>query len=120
MTKLITTSEAAKALGVHNNTIKNWIKKGSLMAHNTASGYLIPEDEIDLMREVLAVSKWEPWKREIHQLGIPHYYQMCVNNQYEEVAKELGLADIPRDVRGCLTMVSRNLRGKQRRKIFKQ
>jgi excisionase family DNA binding protein len=120
MTKLITTSEAAKALGVHPDTIKNWIKKGTLIAHNTPSGYLIPEDEINFIREILGTSKWGMWKHEVHQLGIPRYYQMCVNNQYEEVTKELGLSDIPKNVRECLTIVSRNLRGRQRQKIFKR
>jgi excisionase family DNA binding protein len=119
MTKLITTSEASKKLGIHPYTIISYIKKGTLTAHRTASGYLIPEDEIDRMREVLAVSKWEPFRREIHQLGIPRYYQMCINNQYEEVAIELGLPDIPKNVRECLSMVSRNLRARSRQKVFK-
>ncbi len=44
--RIYTLAEAAEALGVHYNTVKNWIKNGTLKANKMGRSYRITGTEL--------------------------------------------------------------------------
>ncbi len=44
--RLYTLGEAAEALGVHYNTVKNWVYKGSLNANKVGRSYRVTGTEL--------------------------------------------------------------------------
>ncbi len=44
--RLYTLAEAAEALGVHYNTIKNWVKSGTLKANKLGRSYRVTGTEL--------------------------------------------------------------------------
>lgn len=106
MSRLYTTPEAAKLLSLYPETVTNWIKKGVITGTKVGTIFLIPEAEVEKLKEILKKGKYEPFRREVHELEIPRLYKLCANDKFDEVAAELGLPEPPKDVRECYSAVS--------------
>jgi excisionase family DNA binding protein len=54
--RLYTLAEAAEALGVHYNTIKNWIYSGTLRANKVGRSYRVTGTELKRVAGIEAVT----------------------------------------------------------------
>ena len=55
---LLTIKEAADTFGVHENTIRNWLKKGLLRSHRINPRGQIFINERDLARVINKLERW--------------------------------------------------------------
>ena len=60
--ELLTVSQVAEACNATNQTIRNWIKNGSLEGVRIGNRFLIPREEVDRLRGDLQARDGEsPW-----------------------------------------------------------
>jgi excisionase family DNA binding protein len=109
MVRLYTVTEVARILSVHRETIRRWIKKGSIKATKVENFYLISQDEVDRLKETLVKDKWDLFRSEMQRLEISRLYTLCANEKFDEIASELNLSEQPKNVRECYKMVRRTL-----------
>lgn len=113
MVRLYTVTEVAQILSVHRETIRRWIKKGSIKATKVENLYLISQDELDKIKGMLVKDKWDLLRSEVQRLEISRLYTLCANEKFEEIAAELGLSEQPKNVRECYKIVRRTLKLKR-------
>lgn len=59
---LLTVSQVAEACNATNQTIRNWIKNGSLRGVRIGNRFLIPREDVDRFRgDVRAQGREGPW-----------------------------------------------------------
>jgi excisionase family DNA binding protein len=57
-TRSLTLSQAAKALGVHPNTVRNWVNRGQVPAMRLPSGHRrFTRDQIEAIKEQMGMGK---------------------------------------------------------------
>lgn len=112
MTRLFTTSEVAKLLGIHQTTVIDHIKRGSLKAIVMDGQYFIRADDVENLREVVEKSVSERMKEMTESRNISELYKFCVEGRFEEIAKLLNLAKKPSSASDCFSVVNEVMKRK--------
>jgi excisionase family DNA binding protein len=110
MSELYEIPEAAKAMNVHEDTIRKWIKKGAIKYEEIEGIYLIPHAELMRVKSIVQTDKRALSYIEMRRVGIPHYKSLCAQGEFDTVARDLGLPEPPKDTRECYSMVYQVLR----------
>ena len=112
MTRLFTTSEVAKLLGIHQTTVLNHIKRGSLKAIMMNGKYFVRADDVEKLHVVVEKSMSERMKQEVKSRKVPQLYKLCAEDKFEEVARLLDLPEHPTSVSDCFSIVNEVMKRK--------
>jgi len=112
MVRLFTTSEAAKLLGIHQTTVLDHIKRGSLKAIMMDGQYFIRADDVEKLREVVEKSVSERMKELTESRNISQLYKLCVEGKFDEIVRLLNLAKEPSSPGDCFSIVNQAMKRK--------
>ena len=102
---MFTTFEVAKLLGIHQTTVLDHIKRGSLKAIMMDGKYFVRADDVEKLREVVEKSVSERMKELAARRNISQLYKLCTEDKFEEVARLLDLPKHPTSVSDCFSIV---------------
>lgn len=109
MSRLFTLTEATRLIPLDRKALKKWIKKGMIDTKTLGDEVLIPEREIEKAKKILRMGLSERMKRRAEEQNISHLLKLCANEEFSEIAAELGLHTPPQNVRECYSTVRRVL-----------
>jgi len=112
MTRLFTTFEVAKLLGIHHQTVLDHIKRGSLKAIMMDGKYFIRADDVEKLREVVEKSVSERLKELAARRNISQLYKLCAEGRFEEIVRLLNLTEKPSSPSNCFSIVNKVMKRK--------
>ena len=109
---MFTTFEVAKLLGIHQTTVLDHIKRGSLKAIKMDGQYFIRADDVEKLREVVEKSVSERMKELTESRNISQLYKLCAEGRFEEIVRLLNLAEKPSSPSNCFSIVNKVMKRK--------